>query len=79
MKKNKRGGIGSTANLVAMVFVAIAVLAIISPVTSTLFLESSIIGNLTGIEKVVVEHYNVIILFVLTLILFLVLWVFRGE
>jgi hypothetical protein len=78
MSINKKGGIGATANLIAVVVVAIAVLAIISPATSSMFLQASANANLTGIEKVVVEHYNVVILMTLTFILFIVLWVFNN-
>ena len=75
MIDGKKGGIGNTANVLAVVFVAIAVLAIIAPTTTTLFMFGSASANLTGIEKVIVEHYNVVILLVLTLITFIVLWV----
>ena len=75
MKMNKKAQIGRAANFIAIVFVAIAILAILAPHTSVLFAESSANANLTGIAKVVVEHYNVLLLLVLTLITFITLWV----
>jgi len=68
---NKKGGIGLTITIVFVVFVAIMVLALISPVTSAMFIQASTNANLSGIEKVVVEHANIVIIFFLTLVLFL--------
>jgi len=53
------------------VLVAIAVLALFSPVSSSLFQQASSNANLTGFEKIVIEHFNIVILAVLTLILFI--------
>lgn len=77
--RNRKGGIGETANFIAVLFVAIAVLAILAPSTTTLFIQSSQNANLTGLAKIVVEYYNVVILLVLTLMLMLALWVVRGD
>lgn len=67
----KKGGIGFTITMTYSIIVAIGVLALISPITSAMFLQASTNANLTGIEKVIVEHINLVLILVLTLILFL--------
>jgi hypothetical protein len=75
---NKRAGIGATVNLIFVVLVAIGILAIISPVTNVLFEQGANDANLTSLERVVVTHFNLILLMFLTLILFILIFVLRG-
>lgn len=64
-----KGQIGFYITLIAVVFVAIMVLALISPVTSSMFVTAA--SGLTGFEAFVIKHFNIVILGFLTLILFI--------
>ena len=69
---NKKAQIGRTIILMLVIVTGIMVLALGSPILNGLLLQASNQTGLSGIEKIFIEHFSVVLIIFLTGILFIV-------
>lgn len=73
---NKKAQIFRSLSVLCSALVAIAILAIMSPVTGPLLVDSVV--GLDGIYKFVIQHINVFMLLVLGLVVWVAFAIFGG-